>query len=115
MGHRTVSCLAALLSLTGTGAVAQTDWPTYGHDAGGMRFSPLAEITPENVATLAPAWTYHMRPTAQAGDANAARRGNVFLSSQVTPLVIGNVMYLTTPYQRVVALDATTGAEIWVY
>ena len=36
------------------------EWPTYGHDSGGMRFSPLTEITPENVARLKVAWVYHM-------------------------------------------------------
>ncbi|MBV9549326.1 MAG: hypothetical protein JO256_06590, partial [Alphaproteobacteria bacterium] len=38
------------------------EWPTYGHDAGGMRFSPLTQVTRANVANLGVAWTYHMRP-----------------------------------------------------
>ena len=38
------------------------EWPTYGHDAGGMRFSPLTEIKPANVDRLKVAWVYHMRP-----------------------------------------------------
>src|SRR5437868_2094175 len=41
---------------------ASTEWPTYGHDAGGMRFSPLKEVTPANVNTLEVAWTYHLKP-----------------------------------------------------
>src|SRR5215475_5474161 len=52
-----------------TGAFAQTnsggskEWPTYGHDPGGMRFSPLTQLTPSNVAQLDVAWVYHMKPT----------------------------------------------------
>src|ERR1051325_10871173 len=38
------------------------EWPTYGHDSGGMRFSPLTQITPSNVNNLKVAWVYHMRP-----------------------------------------------------
>src|SRR5688572_6524775 len=98
----------AFLILSGA-AVAEDEWPTYGHDSGGMRHSPLTQIKPDNVARLIPAWTYHMRPTVESG--RTAR----FLSSQVTPLVVDGVMYITTPYRNAVALDATTGKEIWVY
>ena len=82
-----------------------TEWPTYGHDSGGMRFSPLKQITPANVSRLQRAWVYHMR-----------RSDNVpFAGSSSTPLVVNGVMYATTPYGRVVALDPLTGKEIWVY
>ena len=43
-------------------APPSTEWPTYGHDPGGMRFSPLTQITPANVGQLQVAWVYHMRP-----------------------------------------------------
>src|ERR1700742_199768 len=82
------------------------EWPTYGHDAGGMRFSPLKQITPANVANLQPAWTYHLKPEGAAGD---------YLSSEATPLVINGVLYTGSPYGQVLALDATTGKEIWTY
>ena len=42
--------------------VGSTEWPTYGHDSGGMRFSPLTQITPENAGQLKVAWVYHMKP-----------------------------------------------------
>src|SRR5262245_8800390 len=45
------------------------DWPTYGHDPGGMRFSPLTEITPANAARLETAWVYHMKPPSTPGTA----------------------------------------------
>ena len=81
-----------------------TEWPTYGHDSGGMRFSPLKQITPGNVARLRRAWVYHMKPP----DARLAGCSNM-------PLVVNGAMYATTPYGRVVALDPITGKEVWVY
>src|SRR4051795_10383742 len=45
-------------------APAGTDWPTYGHDPGGKRYSPLTQLTPANVKQLQPAWVYHMKPAA---------------------------------------------------
>src|SRR5205823_9304419 len=60
----------ALVILAGAGLLAQSnqtadaskEWPTYGHDSGGMRFSPLTQITPANVGHLQVAWVYHMKP-----------------------------------------------------
>jgi quinoprotein glucose dehydrogenase len=90
-------------------AAPGTDWVSYGHDAGGGRFSPLSQITPDNVSKLGVAWTYHMNPTP------GANPGGRIPTSTTTPLVVKNVMYLGTPYGRVVALDATTGKQIWAY
>src|SRR5581483_4885649 len=94
-------CLASPALAAGAG-----DWPTYGHDYGDSRHSPLSQITPTNVAGLALVWTFHMRP------ADATR---TFASSEDTPIVIKGVMYVSTPYGRVVALDAATGTERWAY
>jgi quinoprotein glucose dehydrogenase len=91
-------------------AAASTEWPTYGHDPGGMRFSPLTQISPANVAGLQVAWAYHMRPEPAPG-----REASGLAGSEVTPIVADGVMYLATPYNRVVALDSTTGKEIWAF
>jgi quinoprotein glucose dehydrogenase len=91
----------------GAAATETSDWPTYGHDPGGMRFSPLTQIDPSNVSRLRTAWQYAMRP--------AAAEGSRFNSSQATPLVVGGVMYLSTPYRRVVALEPESGKELWAY
>src|SRR5690349_5870750 len=48
--------------MAGQTASPTQEWRSYGHDAGGMRHSPLDQITPRNVQNLAPAWTFHMRP-----------------------------------------------------
>jgi quinoprotein glucose dehydrogenase len=115
------------------------EWPTYGHDAGGQRFSPLTQITPANVGQLQVAWVYHMRPAppaapvaaatgaradsaavgeappAQQGRGRGRGRGSGFVVSETTPIVIDGVMYISSPYGRVVALDSSTGKELWVF
>jgi glucose dehydrogenase len=82
--------------------VPQTrDWPVYGRDAGGMRYSPLEQINTKNVASLQRAWVYH-----------TGERGR---SLETTPIVVDNVLYFSTQQQKIVALDADTGKEIWKY
>src|SRR5262245_5843410 len=83
---------------------ASDEWPTYGHDPGGMRFSPLTQISAANVAQLKVAWTYHMRPQPEPG-----REPSSLSGSETTPIVAGGMMYISTPYNRVVALDPATG------
>lgn len=123
--RRVTACLAcvaaAAMSLavaprqTGDASAGVSDWPTYGHDPGASRFSPLTQITPANVGRLDVAWTYHMKPAPLSPAQQAGRGSSGFAASEVTPLVVGGVMYLSTPYYRVVALDATTGREIWAF
>ena len=87
------------------------DWPMYRHDLAGTGFSPLAQITPANVATLTQAWTYSLQGdpgTAPTGRGGAAAAVN----SQATPIVVNGVMYLPAP-NRIVALDTDTGKELW--
>jgi quinoprotein glucose dehydrogenase len=111
---KTFSAVLLLVGLTSTALAASPgDWTSYGRDAGGGRFSPLTGITPANVGKLAVAWTYHMDPFygREAPAGTSARRP----ASETTPLEVDGVIYLGTPYGRVVALDATTGKEIWAY
>lgn len=112
--------VATLVTLIPVALWSQTGWPTFGHDPGGMRYSPLRQIDVANVSRLQLAWTYDTQATAQvaAGDNNppaddSPRR--VVRMSEDTPLVIGGVMYLATPERRVVAVDADTGKQIWNY
>jgi quinoprotein glucose dehydrogenase len=70
-----------------------------------MRYSRLDQINRENVRRLEPAWTYH------TGEL-AGREGKTI---ECTPIVIDGVMYVTTGYLRVVALDAATGKELWQF
>ncbi|HMD83402.1 MAG TPA: PQQ-binding-like beta-propeller repeat protein [Terriglobia bacterium] len=82
-----------------------TEWRNYGHDPGGMRFSPLKQINPSNVQLLQRAWTYQIPPTPNSGI-------NAFES---TPLMVDGVLYFTTQTSNVIALDAETGKELWVF
>jgi membrane-bound PQQ-dependent dehydrogenase (glucose/quinate/shikimate family) len=86
---------------------AQTDWPAYGHDPGGMRYSPLRQIDLRNVGKLKRAWTYHTKEGQTQGQREVA--------FETTPVVVGNVMYLSTPGNRVVALNPDSGVEIWKF
>jgi quinoprotein glucose dehydrogenase len=98
--------------LTGASAKAAADpgWRSVNKGSDAQRFSTLNQITPANVQQLKVAWTYHMRPAAAPG-APAPR----LQLSQAIPLVIGDMMYLPTPYGRIVALDPSTGQEKWVF
>src|SRR5689334_14803910 len=77
------------------------DWPSYGRDPGGSRYSPLDQINTKNVAQLQRAWVYH-----------TGERGRAFES---TPIVAGSVLYFSTKNENVVALEPETGKEIWRY
>ena len=87
----------------------QGDWPVYGRDPGGARFSPLTQITRANVAQLQVAWTYH------AGMLDMTGMRHRPPQLEVTPLVVDGLMYLSTPLGRIVALDPATGVERWRY
>jgi glucose dehydrogenase len=130
-------CCLAFLS-TGN---AQTDWPNFGNDPGSTRYSPLNQINTGNVDQLKIAWKFDTTvanplpsaapavshgavpdamvdapsqgasPQRGAGQPAAARpRG-----SESIPLVVNNVLYVSTGYRQVLALDATTGEKIWEY
>ena len=85
------------------------EWHAYGRTGLGQRYSPLAQITPQNAGKLEMAWTYH------TGDMRGRPGDPEETTFEVTPLKIGDRLYLCTPYQSVIALDATTGTEIWRY
>jgi len=85
------------------------EWPYYGGDQAGTKYSALADINASSVSSLAVAWEWSTGE--KALDQFGTRPGNF----QTTPLMIDNVLYLSTPYNRVVALDAETGAHLWSY
>ena len=97
-------------------AAAPGNWPAVGRDPGGTRYSTLSQITPANVANLKVAWVYHMKPPgAEAAPAGARFNPNGLHVSEDQPLVVGDTMYVVTPYSRVTALDSATGREKWVF
>ena len=101
-------CTTAAVLPCARGALAQNavpqargEWIAYGRDASGNRFSPLSQITRENVNGLDVAWTY------RTGDTTHTRQPAKF---EATPLMVDGTLYLSTPFARVIALDARTGA-----
>jgi alcohol dehydrogenase (cytochrome c) len=79
-----------------------SNWAIYGHDYTNQRYSPLAQITTANVGSLKMAWMF------QTG---ISRLG----SFENSPTVVDGVMYVTTPYNTAMAVDARTGQQIWRY
>src|SRR6185295_14222094 len=86
------------------GAPGATDWPSTNYDQTANRYSPLTQITTKNVSALKQVWSFHLKPEGFTGPMK---------EDEAIPIVIGNAMYLASPYGAVIALDATTGAEKW--
>ncbi|HEY1891227.1 MAG TPA: pyrroloquinoline quinone-dependent dehydrogenase [Steroidobacteraceae bacterium] len=86
---------------------ADGDWPAYGGDPGGMRYSPLSQISPTNVGRLQVAWTFR---TGERGKGVMDWQRSAF---EATPILYRSTLYFTTPSTNVVAVDAATGALRW--
>jgi len=77
------------------------NWLMYGHDYTNQRYSALSQINTRNVHTLVPRWVF--------------QTGGPIGSFENTPVVVEGVMYITTPYNHVIAVDARTGQQLWRY
>ena len=116
-GSRVITGLAALALVIALAAAAPEaqppsragEWAHYGGDPGGLKYSALTEINRENVSTLEVAWEW------KTGEQPFEDIGTFPGAFQATPLMIDGVLYLSTPYNRVAALDAATGRELWTY
>jgi PQQ-dependent dehydrogenase (methanol/ethanol family) len=102
--------IAGILLLAGA-LSAQTDWPFYGHDAAGQRYSTLAKINTKNVANLRLAWQYGIDP----GGVNLDAATRFVSSTEAVPIMAGGILYSPTLQHTIVALDPETGKEIWKY
>ena len=107
-GPLSATTLLATGLCTAIAAAQNGDWIAYGRDPGGERFSPLMQITRENVGSLQVAWTY------RTGDAYEPKRGRP-TAFEATPLHVEGTLYLSTPVGRVIALDPISGEERWTY
>ncbi|MXW37468.1 MAG: pyrroloquinoline quinone-dependent dehydrogenase [Acidobacteria bacterium] len=108
--------LAALV-LPLSGAYAQrADWETHGGDPGGMKYSWLDEINRDNVDRLEVAWSWETGEEPLSMASSPIRGEQVAPGKfQGTPVVLDGVMYVSTSYSRVAAIDAATGEELWAY
>ena len=117
MRARAIVFAAAVAWLAGCGAGAPpvdfsgptAGWPHYGGDLGGLRFSPATQITADNVRHLEVAWRY------DHGDVSDGTGELTRTSFNATPILTGDTLYFCTGFNRVIALDAETGAERWSF
>jgi quinoprotein glucose dehydrogenase len=101
--------IAFLLILSGGAPAAYNTWAFYGGDAGGTRYSTLKQISRENVAKLKAVWTYH------TGALTSKTELNEKAAFEATSILIDGTLYLTTPFNAVIALDPATGRERWKF
>ena len=92
--------ITCLLALQTTAVNAEDNWSLYGRTHDNQRYSPLAAINSGNVASLQPAWCIH-----------TGKKG----SFQATPIVHDGIMYLSTPFNNVLAIAADSGKILWRY
>jgi len=98
-------CPRSLPAAEGPARSADRDWRTHGGDPGHRQHSALDQINRTNVGRLQVAWTY------RTGDATPDNRSQI----QCHPIVVGSVLYATSPQLKVFALDAATGQKLWVF
>ena len=107
--------ILAVLSCKGWGATGkaspatETGWSVYGGNLAGQRFSGARQINRGNVRALQPVWTV------QTGALLGKRPWQERAAFEATPILSGDTLYLSTPYDQVLALDPATGAERWRY
>ncbi|HEY4130613.1 MAG TPA: pyrroloquinoline quinone-dependent dehydrogenase [Gemmatimonadaceae bacterium] len=87
-------------------AQSPAEWTAYGRDAFGTRYSPLSQISRDNVAKLVPAWTY------RTDEMETTHQPTKF---EATPLFVDGTLFLATPFARVIALDPVTGQPKWTF
>jgi quinoprotein glucose dehydrogenase len=87
-------------------APAGADWPVWGGNSYGQRYSALNAITPASIDRLRPAWTFHTGDLKGENDPTET-------TYQITPLKIGDTLVVCTPHSLLIVLDAASGAERW--
>ncbi len=84
-------------------------WSAYGGDAGGQRHSTATQITPENISGLHVAWEFH------TGALETQRSSRTEAAFEATPILQDRTLYLATPFNQILAVDAASGRERWRY
>ena len=84
-------------------------WPNYGHELGGTRYSAANQINRNNVASLRVGWTY--RTHAMEQEATAGRKA----AFETTPILVDKTLFLSTPYNAVIAIDPQSGEKKWEF
>ena len=104
--HGTITSVNSGVAPNDPAAQPNEDWRAYGRTELGQRYSPLTQITPANVKNLKVAWTF------RTGDSQG-RNDPVETTFEVTPIKVGDTLYLCSQHQRLFAVDAKTGKLRW--
>ncbi|MFP5249904.1 MAG: hypothetical protein ACLGP3_08765, partial [Acidobacteriota bacterium] len=140
--YAVMACLCGGLAWLGSAhAQKETNWPSFGNDPGAMRYSPLTQIDTENVNRLKLAWKFDTSSLQGSAAADTAPVENhsigapapappdssvgkpqlgrfhfrIVRRTEDIPIVIDDVMYVSTAYHQILALDAESGKVIWDY
>jgi quinoprotein glucose dehydrogenase len=109
-GRGTHECVRHIgLAILVCGFATSQEWPFYGGDQGSTKYSRLEQINRTNIRKLQIAWEW------RTGEVPLKEFGTSPGVFEVTPLMIGGRLYLSTPYNRVVALEPETGRQNWAY
>src|SRR5262249_9894568 len=92
-----------------TDGTASGMWPTYAGNLSSSKYSPLSQINADNVGRLAVAWRW------RSPDNDIVIPGIFNSVFESTPLMVDGVLYTSTSYSQVAAINAATGATLWVY
>ena len=103
-----LALLGVALLFSGAGGVAQ-DWPSYGGDPGGTKYSALEQINKRNVQKLKVAWVF------DTGDVSDGTEYPTRSAFEATPLVVDGILYVSTAFCRLIAFDAETGEKRWEF
>jgi quinoprotein glucose dehydrogenase len=101
--------VAVLVSTTASTQTPDTGWPTYGNDSGGTRYSVAKQIDRSNVSKLQLAWSY--RTGALPNDEELDKKA----AFEATPILADGNLYVSTPYDHVIGLNAATGVKLWEF
>ena len=111
-----ISISSAIILASSVITANAQDWPSYGGDNGSGKYSPLDQISAENVDQLEIVWEWLSLDNATVAS-NLADGNNraVPAGYKATPLVVDGIMYVSTSFGRVVALDAANGELRWSF
>ena len=114
--HRLQMFSTLLFTLVLSPRIIAQDWPSYGGDNGSQKYSILDQINPDNVSELELAWEWESvdNPTV-AANLEAGNNRAVPAAYKATPIVVDGVMYVSTSFGRIVALDAFSGEQKWSF
>src|SRR5205814_8914541 len=109
--RRVLQAMVILLFVPAGFAQSGTDsgWPNYGNDAGGTRYSKAHQIDRTSVTRLRVAWTY------RTGAMEQKVRAQGKAAFEATPILVEKKLFLSTPYDQVIALDPRSGTRTWEF